>query len=108
MHFDLEGKFIGVHATELRRPCAVSFHGDICAVGELQSRVTILDKEGKHISYLGDNPDKKQWANFKVPQEAQKTGIFTAAHGLSFDSKGNLYVQDWNTHGRATKLTLKK
>ena len=26
------------------------------------------------------------------------------AHGLSFDSAGNLYVEDWNFAGRVTKL----
>jgi DNA-binding beta-propeller fold protein YncE len=108
VHFDLEGKFISVYATNLRRPCAVSFHGDLCAVAELQSRVTILDKNGAPISFLGDNPNKKHWANFKVAPEDQKVGIFSAPHGLSFDKDGNLYVQDWNMTGRATQLTLVK
>jgi len=35
-------------------------------------------------------------------------GIFTAPHGLSFDSEGNLYVEDWNVNGRVSKLVLKK
>jgi len=57
---------------------------------------------------VGDNPNKKQWANFKVPVTDQKPGIFTAPHGLSFDKVGNLYVQDWNATGRVTKLVLVK
>ena len=108
VHFDLKGKFIGVHATNLRRPCAVSFFGDYCAVAELESRVVILDKNGAPISFLGDNPNRKHWANFKVKPEEQKVGVFSAPHGLSFDKDGNLYVQDWNATGRATKLTLQK
>lgn len=103
-HTDLEGNWIGVHATNLRRPCSVSFFGDACAVAELESRVTILDKNGTPVAFLGDNPDKGQWANFGVPKDKLQLGIFTAPHGLTFDKTGNLYVQDWNQTGRVTKL----
>ena len=105
VHFDLEGNWIGVHASNLRLPCAVSILGDDAAVAELKARVTILDKTGTPVAFLGDNPNKAQWANFKVPAPEQKLGIFTAPHGLSFDKAGNLYVQDWNVTGRVTKLT---
>lgn len=104
VHYDLNGNWIGVHSTGLRRPCAVSFHGDHVAIAELEARVAIVNKEGKLVSVVGDNPNKKQWANFRVPPANQKPGIFTAPHGLSFDKDGNLYVQDWNATGRLTKL----
>jgi hypothetical protein len=104
VHFDLEGSWIGVHASNLRLPCAVSILGDEVAVAELKARVTILDKTGTPVAFLGDNPNKAQWANFKVTPQDQKLGIFTAPHGLSFDKAGNLYVQDWNVSGRVTKL----
>jgi len=105
VHFDLEGNWIGVHASNLRRPCSVSILGDHVAIAELESRVTIIDKSGAPVAFLGDNPDTKQWANFKVAKQDQRLGIFTAPHGLSFDKDGNLYVQDWNQTGRVTKLT---
>ncbi len=105
VHLDLEGNWIGVHASNLRRPCSVSIRGDDLAVAELESRVTILDKTGTPVAFLGDNPNKAEWANFGVPPSQQKLGIFTAPHGLSFDKDGNLYVQDWNQTGRVTKLT---
>ena len=103
-HFSLDGKFIGVHATGLNRPCAVSFHGDYVAVAELEARVTILDKAGKVVAHLGANDNKAQWAKFGVKPEDQRVGIFSAPHGLSYDKAGNLYVQDWNVAGRVTKL----
>ncbi|MEM9236968.1 MAG: 6-bladed beta-propeller [Verrucomicrobiota bacterium] len=103
-HTDLDGNWIGVYATHLRRPCSVSIHGDVCAVAELEARVTILDKNGTPLSFLGDNPDKKKWANFKVAPKDMKPNLFTAPHGLSFDKDGNLYVEDWNQSGRVTKL----
>lgn len=103
-HFDLDGNFVAVITTGLRRPCAASILGDNVAIAELESRVAILDKDNKVISVLGDNPDKGQWAKFDVPVAAWKEGIFTAPHGLTYDKEGNLYVQDWNKTGRLTKL----
>jgi len=104
VHLDLDGKWLGVVASDLRRPCAMSFHGDVVAVAELQGRVVILDKSGKIVSTLGDNPDQKQWAAFKLEPAHWKDGIFIAPHGLTFDKDGNLFVQDWNFAGRFTKL----
>lgn len=103
-HTDLEGNWIGEYATRLRRPCAVSFHGGFCAVAELEARVTVLDRDGTPVSFLGDNPNREQWAKFPIPPEEMSLGIFTAPHGLSFDKDGNLYVEDWNQTGRVTKL----
>ncbi|MBA7661081.1 hypothetical protein ES703_69093 [subsurface metagenome] len=75
-------------------------------MAELAGRVTILDGNGVPVAFLGDNPDQKQWANFKVPAGEMRDGIFTAPHGLSYDTEGNLYAQDWNATGRVTKLVL--
>lgn len=104
VHLDLDGKWLGVVADDLRLPCAMSFYGDYVAVAELQGRVVILDKAGKIVSTLGDNPDQKQWAAFKLEPEHWRDGIFIAPHGLTFDKAGNLFVQDWNFAGRFTKL----
>jgi DNA-binding beta-propeller fold protein YncE len=104
VHFDLEGNWMGVHAVNLRRPCSISILGETVAVAELEARVTILDKTGTPVAFLGDNPSQAQWANFGVSPQEQQLGIFTAPHGLSFDKSGNLYVQDWNKTGRITKL----
>ena len=103
-HYDLDGNLLGVFTTNLRRPCAMSFWGGYCAVAELEGRVTIVDKTGAPVAFLGDNPDNTQWANFKVELADLPAGIFSAPHGLSYDSEGNLYVQDWNKSGRITKL----
>jgi DNA-binding beta-propeller fold protein YncE len=103
-HLDLDGNFVAVITTGLRRPCAASISGDNVAIAELEGRVAILDKTNTVISVLGDNPDKAQWAKFDVAPDFWHTGIFTAPHGISYDAQGNLYVQDWNKTGRVTKL----
>ena len=104
VHMDLEGNFIGVHATGLRRPCCTVPCGDGLAVAELEARVSILDANGVPVAFLGDNPDKAQWANFGVKPSEHHAGVFTAPHGLGFAPNGDLYVQDWNQSGRVTKL----
>ena len=103
-HFDLEGNFVEVIAENLRRPCSVSFHGDKIAVAELEGRVAILDGKNKLVATLGDNPDRKQWANYNVPPKDWKEGIFNAPHGVAFDKEANLYVEDWNASGRISKM----
>ncbi|NWK56793.1 6-bladed beta-propeller [Verrucomicrobiaceae bacterium N1E253] len=104
VHLDLEGNWLGVYASHLRRPCAIDFHGEYCAVAELEGRVTILSKQGAPLAFLGDNPNRKQWAKFPVPVANWQEGVFTAPHGLAYDAEGRLYVQDWNATGRVTKL----
>jgi sugar lactone lactonase YvrE len=104
VHLDLEGKFVRTLTTDLRRPCAVSIRGDFAVVAELQGRVVITDKTGKVVATLGDNPDQKQWAQFKLAPEFWQDGIFIAPHGVAFDGSGNIFVQDWNYVGRLTKL----
>jgi len=104
VHLDLDLNWVGVHATGLRRPCAASILGDLVAVAELQGRVTIVNGEGTLIAFLGDNPDAKDWAKKPIPEERLYDGLFTAPHGVSYDSSGNLYVQDWNVTGRVTML----
>jgi DNA-binding beta-propeller fold protein YncE len=103
-HFDLDGNFVKVVTTNLRRPCSVSFHGDRVAIAELEARVTILNGKNEQVAHLGDNPEKKHWANFGVPVAEWKEGFFTAPHGVSFDKAGNVYVMDWNASGRVSKL----
>ena len=60
------------------------------------------------VSTLGDNPNKEQRANFNVPPEQWKVGVFTAPHGVSYDKDMNLYVMDWNASGRVSRLNLVK
>ncbi len=107
-HFDLDGKFVAVITTGLRLPCSVSFHGDLVAIAELEGRVAIIDKTNKVVSVLGDNPNTKQRANFGVPPADWKDGIFNAPHGISFDKDQNLYVMDWNSSGRVSRMNLVK
>lgn len=106
-HFDLDGKFVAIVTTDLRRPCSMSIHGEFVAIAELAGRVTILNGKNEHVSYPGDNPNPKQHANFGVPPDQWVEGAFTAPHGISYDNDGNIIVMDWNRSGRINKLVKK-
>jgi len=103
-HFDFDGKFVRTVTQHLRRPCQISFYGDYAVISELEGRVTILDKDNVPVAFLGDNPQKTQWANYKVEPGAITAASFSAAHGVHIDRNANIYVSDWNQTGRVTKL----
>jgi len=105
-HFDFDGKFVRTVAQHLRRPCQVAFQGDYAVVSELEGRVTILDKDNVPVAFLGDNPQREQWAKYDVEPSAIVPACFSAAHGCYIDRNGDIYVSDWNQTGRLTKLAL--
>ncbi|MEM9383118.1 MAG: 6-bladed beta-propeller [Planctomycetota bacterium] len=106
--FTLEGEFVRVEAPGLRRPCNGAFAGDLLAIADLAGRVTLLGLDGKGdryvVAHLGDNPDPKKRAVNGVPREQWNDGEFLSPHGIAADADGNLYVLDWNRHGRVSKL----
>jgi Rieske Fe-S protein len=63
-----------------------------------------LDQDNKLITHLGDNPNKKQWANHGVKQQDTQPGIFVTPHSARFDKQGNIFVVEWLPYGRVTKL----
>ncbi len=107
-HFDFDGKFVRTVTQHLRRPCQVSFYGDYAVVSELEGRVTVLDKDNTPVAFLGDNPQKSQWANYKLDPSQIAATTFSAAHGCYTDRDASIYVSDWNLTGRVTKLVRTK
>jgi hypothetical protein len=103
-HFDLDGKYVRTVTQHLRRPCQVSLKGDYAVVSELEGRVTILDRDNVPVAFLGDNPQKAQWAKYELDPDDINRGVFSAAHGCFIDSDANIFVSDWNQTGRISKL----
>lgn len=108
VHYDLEGNFIEEVVTGLGMPTSAIVQGDFVSVPDLHGRLVILDRSNTIVAVLGHNADPEARANFNVPQEKWREGIFSGTHGSAWDAEGNLYVQDWNVSGRIMKLVRVK
>jgi DNA-binding beta-propeller fold protein YncE len=107
-HWDLEGNFVGIIQDNLRMPAAVQIRGDYAVVPELQGRVTVIDKAGKIVAQVGDNPTAAHRANFGLPKDQWVEGITNSPHGASIDREGNLIVSEWSKFGHLHKFVLAK
>jgi DNA-binding beta-propeller fold protein YncE len=103
-YWDLDGNFVKVIQKDLRMPAAVHIRGDYAVIPELKGRVTVLDKEGKIVAQVGDNPNEKQRANFGLARDQWQDGICNSPHGASIDKKGNLIVSEWSQFGHLHKF----
>ena len=106
--YDMAGNFIRMSDDQLGRPCAADIHGNLLAVGELDGRVSLYDKDNKLISRLGDERKARRKASNRIAPEHWHEGDLIAVHGCSFDVTGALYAQEWNVHGRVTKYVRVK
>jgi sugar lactone lactonase YvrE len=104
VHMSLDGEFLGVVATDLLLPAAVTIQGDYALIGELKGQVTILDKAGKVVTKLGTNTAADQVGKNTVEPAKWVTGTVTAPHGVAFDAKGNIYVAEYSTVGRVHRF----
>jgi len=101
--FTLDGKHIRFVTDNLLRPCCFFQFGDDMYIPDLNSRVTILDKNDKLITHLGESELYKTpaWPNI---QYKLQPGKFSAPHACCVDSHGDIYVSEWISDGRVTKL----
>ena len=105
--FALDGTYIGgtdPSSGFLRRPCHVQFLGELGVVSDLAGRTTLIDSKLELVAQLGDNPDASQRARFDIAPNLWREGVFCAPHCARFNSKGDLFVMDWNVAGRVTRL----
>ena len=109
-YFTLEGEYVKQVHHDLRLPCTTVQWRDEIYVPDLQSRLSVFDKDDKLILHLGDRPDcwtKEGWPN--IPREDWVVGAFSSPHDMHVDAAGNIYVAEWlsNGTGKCTKLVRK-
>ena len=107
-YWDLDGNFVKVIQKDLRMPAAVHIRGDYAVFPELQGRATVLDKEGRIVAQVGDNPNASQRANYGLAPDQWKVGICNSPHGASIDKDGNLIVSEWSQFGHVHKFAREK
>ena len=93
-------------------PANIDVYEDLMLVPELVARVSILDKNHNTLATIGDDrerilADKEKNKNFVIrTDESQwQPGQFVHPHDGCFDKEGNIYIAEWVTSGRVTKLT---
>jgi len=109
VHFSLDGKLLGVIATDFKRPASLALRGDYLAVGELAGgRIDILDKEGRIVAQVGVNAVAEGVGVNTTPPEQWKPGEVTAPHGLAFTPAGDLLATEFNLFGRVHRFVLQQ
>lgn len=103
VHMSLDGDFLGVVNDELLLPAAVSIDGDNVIVGELQGRVTILDKSGSVVRHVGTNTEEGIGTN-RMPPDQWRTGFVVAAHGVATNADGDIFVAEFSSFGRVHRF----
>ena len=93
-------------------PANIDTHGELMLVPELVARVSILDRDLKTIATVGDDmervlEDKNTSGGFGIRADASRwqDGRFVHPHDACFDANGDVFVAEWVSTGRITKLT---
>ena len=108
--FTLEGKHLKT-LDGFILPANIDRLNDVLLVPDLGARITLLDKNDKVITHLGEDPEwraqvikdgNKLRGNAKG--EGWVSGKFLHPHDACFDPAGNIFVAEWVHTGRITKL----
>ncbi|MBE7489890.1 MAG: hypothetical protein H3C63_06235 [Candidatus Omnitrophica bacterium] len=104
-YFNLEGKHLFDVNHDLRHPCHFDQRNGDLLIPDLHGRVTIFDKNNNLITHLGDNPDVQNRQGYpNLPQDQRIPGLFISPHSACWDHEGNIYVVEWVSDGRVSKL----
>jgi hypothetical protein len=103
VHLSLTGEFLGVVASDLLLPAAITLNGDNVIVGELRGRVTVLDKAGKVVERIGENTGEGVGTNQAKP-DAWRPGLLLSPHGVAINDQGDLFVSEFNLYGRVHRF----
>lgn len=108
--FTLEGKHLQTLPGFIL-PANLDTHKDVMLVPDLSARVTLLGKDNKVITHLGEDPAwREQVLKDGMKLRSSKTGTewvsgkFLHPHDACFDPAGNIFIAEWVHTGRVTKL----
>lgn len=104
--YSTEGEFIRVFGTgELTSPDMFFPMGeDLLLVPELESRLTVLGPDDRPVAILGANDPISSHETWPNDRSLVEPGKCNSPHAAAADREGNLYLVEWITGGRITKL----
>ena len=100
VHLSTDGDLLGVVATNLLSPAAITVQGDYALIGEIRGAVSVLDKEGNTVARLGLNTTPGETGNNNLEVAKWRPGFVTAPHGVAFNTAGDIFVSEYNKFGR--------
>jgi hypothetical protein len=106
-YFTPEGEYLSTVEGFLL-PCHFDLRGDVMLVPDLNSRVTLLDKDNQPLAHLADDAAWRKRVDeekLRTKPDSWQAGKFIHPHDACFDHDGNIIVTDWVEPGRVTKLT---
>lgn len=101
-YFTMDGTHVRFVDNGMRKPCHFDVRGDELLVPDLDSVVTVLDKDNKVAVQLGDGagiPDLRG-----KPKSEFIPGKFIHPHSAKFLKNGDILVVEWVPQGRVTLL----
>ncbi|HEV8129948.1 MAG TPA: hypothetical protein VGQ81_01750 [Acidobacteriota bacterium] len=101
-YFNLNGEHIGF-VSGVKLPCHFDQRKGDLLVPDLAARVTLMNRDNKVITHLGEGGD--DWKDLRTkPRESFIPGKFICPHSACWDHDGNIFVVEWVEIGRVTKL----
>jgi hypothetical protein len=90
-------------------PANIDTHGKLMLVPDLSARITLLDEKNNIVAHLGEDPSWREQV-LKDQMKLRRTptdwvaGKFIHPHDACFDHNGDIFVAEWVSTGRVTKL----
>lgn len=105
--YGLDGRFRRAFGSEfLTSPDVCFSSGSLLIVPELVARLSILDANDQPAALFGANDDVNQLPGWPNSRDHLVTGKFNSPHSATADPAGNIYIVEWITGGRVTKLEI--
>jgi hypothetical protein len=76
-------------------------------VPELVARITLLNSKNEVVARLGEDVERlKADAKFEIRGNRERwlAGRFVHPHDACFDAQGNIFVAEWVSTGRVSRL----
>jgi DNA-binding beta-propeller fold protein YncE len=109
--YDVEGKFKRMVSGAVdTSACAFIPDEEFTLIPEApyRARLTVLDPEDRTVAVIGEHDDVCNRPGFPNDRSLAKPGRFVTPHSVATDSARNIYVVEWVTGGRITKLARVK
>jgi hypothetical protein len=109
--YDVEGRFKRIVSDAVdTSACGFMPDGDFTLIPEApyRARLTILDPEDRVVATIGEHDEVCSRPGFPNDRSLAEPGRFVTPHSVATDRAQNIFVVEWITGGRITKLARVK